>query len=124
MPSPRTAHMIAEDLAAGATESLLVLPYYGNDLQIEVAGYVSRLLGLLSEELTAGTLDVRQKLNGTQLATARLAFTTTVNRIHDVTFVSTDMPVAKGDRLGFDAVTSGFAPTTDDLILIVEITPT
>lgn len=124
MPSPRTALYIGEDLATSATENLIVLPYYGTDLQIEVAGYISKLLGWLTEALSGGTLDVRKKLNGTQVAVELLEFAGSDDRYLEATFAAGVHPLAIGDRLAFDAITSSFGPTTGDLILGVEITPT
>ncbi len=124
MPSPRTALFVAEDLAGSATENMLLVPYYGNDLQIEVAGYLSRLTGYLTEALTAGTLDVRHLLNGVQVAVDHLEFTTTLDRYLTATFAAATYPLAIGDRLAFDAITASFTPATGDLIILAEITPT
>lgn len=124
MPAPRTNVYIAEDLAGSASEQMIILPFLTVVLQVEVPGYLSRLIGMTTEIITAGTLDVRMNLNGVGGSVDLLEFTTVFDRYVVATFGPTDYPLAVGDRVGFSAITDSFTPTTTDLILIAEIVTT
>jgi hypothetical protein len=123
MMAVQRRYYLSEDLAGDATAGLTLLPYTGTDFHVPVKSYVSRIIALLTEAATAGTAKVHSKKNGSQNSTAWLTLSTTVPRLAEVALDMDDIALEVGDRLGFEAVTVSFTPTSSDLLVICELTP-
>lgn len=114
-------HYLKENLAASATAPLTLLPYAGSDYYAQRTGRVRSVTAFLTEPRTAGTLTVQVTKNGVAQTALNLTLDASATRYDEAFGDGNDLTYAAGDRLGVQAVTSGFAPTTSDVVAVVEL---
>ena len=114
-------YFLEENLAGSATQACVLVPYAGNEFFAQRNGRVRSLTALVTELWTAGTLTVKVTKNGTAQTVLNCLIDTT-NRQFDEAFGDLDdLTYSAGDRIGVQAVTSGWTPTTSDLLAILDL---
>ncbi len=114
-------HFLKENLAASATAAMTLLPYTGAEYYAQRAGRVRSLTTMLTEARSGGTLTVKVTKNGAAQTALNLTIDATATQFNEAYGDQDDLTFAAGDRLGVQAVTSGFGPTTSDAIAILEL---
>jgi hypothetical protein len=114
-------HFLKENLAASATGAMALLPYGGTDYYAQRAGRVRSVTALLTEARAAGSLTVKVTKNGAAQTALNLTIDGSATQFDEAFGDRDDLVFAAGDRLGVQAVTSGFGPTTSDAIAVLDL---
>ena len=114
-------HYLKENLGATATVALGLLPYGGTEYYAQRTGRVRSLTALLTEPRSAGTLTLKVTKNGAAQAALNLTLDAGATQFNHAFVDRDDLTFVAGERLGVQAVTSGFGPTTADAVAILDL---
>jgi len=114
-------HFLKENLSGTATAAMTLLPYGGTDFFAQRAGRVKSVTAILTEARTAGTLTIKVLKNGAAQTVLNLVLDSSSTQ-YDETFGDLDdLTYSAGDRIGLQAVTAAWTPTTADVVGILEL---
>ncbi len=114
-------HFLKENLSGTATAAMTLLPYGGTEYYAQKAGRVKSITSFLTEPRTAGTLTVKVTKNGAAQTALNLTMDASVTQYDEAFGDQDDLTYAAGDRIGLQAVTASWTPTTSDAIGILEL---
>jgi len=114
-------HFLKENIPGTATSAMTLLPYGGTEYYAQKAGRVKSVTAFLTEARSAGSATFKITKN----AAAQTVLNATIDAnatIFDEAFGDQDdLTYQAGDRIGLQAVTAGWTPTTSDAIGILEL---
>lgn len=107
--------------AGTASNVATLLPYTGTDYYAQKAGRVKSVTIVASSARTAGTLTGQVLINATADTVINPAIGANNTQFAEKFGDRDDLTFVAGDRIGLQAVTAGWTPTTNTIIGIVEI---
>ncbi len=114
-------HFLKENLSGTATAAMTLLPYGGTEYYAQHAGRVKAVTALLTEPRTAGTLTLKVTKNGAAQTVLNLTLDASATQYDEAFGDSDDLTYQAGDRIGLQAVTAAWTPTTSDAVGLLEV---
>jgi hypothetical protein len=114
-------HFLKENLSGTATAAMALLPYGGTEYYAQHAGRVKSVTALLTEPRTGGSLTVKVTKNGAAQTVLNLTLDGSAPQYDETFGDSDDLTFAAGDRIGLQAVTASWTPTTSDAVGLLEV---